>query len=304
MMGILALILANASAGMRPNQGIGQGMYEGMGPPSNPPMRRQGEPVEPSSAEAAGGTATSRPQAMTGDGMEHPTESLPLYRERTFLVLVGATTAAAGFFVYRVTRSRARRHRGPAGFLTEAVLVVDLVESTHLSTHYGDSLAMKARTILKDRSLAATEGRGLAFAESTGDGHLMTFPSVEGAVQTAIGLLQNLRDRPPDLSPGPPLEVRVGISYGEILLDGRGGRHGAVINRAFRLEGLTREKFTQIDSGVEQGQIPERNRIFLDEEATQELRATGIPTRCVGFCSLKGFSGLHRVYEVVWEDQG
>ncbi len=67
MMGILALILANASAGMRPNQGIGQGMYEGMGPPSNPPMRRQGEPVEPSSAEAAGGTATSRPQAMTGD---------------------------------------------------------------------------------------------------------------------------------------------------------------------------------------------------------------------------------------------
>ncbi len=236
--------------------------------------------------------------------MPHAVASAPLYRERTFLLLVGVAGAAGAFGLYRVTRSRRRPRRGPAAFVTEAVLVVDLVGSTHLATHYGDGLAMQARTILKDRTLAAAEKHGLIFAENTGDGYFMTFPSVSGAVRTAIGLLQHLRDRPPDLSPGPPLGVRVGISYGEILLDERGGRHGATINRAFRLEGLTCEQFTQMGSGAGHAQIPERNRIFLDEEAAQELRVAGIPTRCVGFCSLKGFSGLHRVYEVVSEDKG
>jgi len=30
--------------------------------------------------------------------------------------------------------------------------VVDLVDSTRLATHYGDGLAMRARTVLKDRT--------------------------------------------------------------------------------------------------------------------------------------------------------
>jgi hypothetical protein len=38
--------------------------------------------------------------------------------------------------------------------LPEAVLVVDLVESTRLATHYGDGLAMQARNALRDRVLA------------------------------------------------------------------------------------------------------------------------------------------------------
>ena len=240
-------------------------------------------------------------QMSPGQGMGHPAASTPFYRERTFLVLVGVAVAAASFVTYRLARSRSHRRRGPTGFLTEAVLVVDLVDSTHLATHYGDGLAMKARTTLKDRTMAMAETHGLAFAENTGDGYFMTFPSVAAAVRTAIALLKDLRDRPPDLSPGPPLEARAGISYGEILLDARGVRHGAVINRAHRLEGLTREAFASVEGGVVPERIPNRNRIFLDEEAAQEARAAGIPLRVVGFCSLKGFSGLHRVYEALWE---
>ena len=240
-------------------------------------------------------------QMGPGQGMGHPAGSTPFYRERTFLVLVGVAAAAAGFATYRLARSRSRRRRGPADFLTEAVLVVDLVDSTHLATHYGDGLAMKARTTLKDRTLAAAEAHGLAFAENTGDGYFMTFPSVAGAVGAAVALLKDLRDQPVDLSPGPPLEARAGVSYGEILLDARGVRHGAVINKAHRLEGLTREAFASMEGGVVPGAIPDRNRIFLDEEAAQEARAAGIPLRVVGFCSLKGFSGLHRAYEVLWE---
>ena len=185
-----------------------------------------------------------------------------------------------------------------SGFVAEAVLVVDLVESTRLATHYGEHWAMSARNILRDRTLAVAETYGLAFSEHTGDGYLMTFPSVAAAAQTAAGLLRGLRDRPPDLSPGPALAVRVGISYGEILIDARGGRHGAPINKACRVEGLRAEDFVPVKDSVEPGEMPERNRIFLDEDAAEGL---AFPLRMVGFFRLKGFSGLHRVYEVRWD---
>ncbi len=144
----------------------------------------------------------------------------------------------------------------------------------------------------------------MAFVESTGDGCFMTFPSVANAVQVAITLLKELREKPPDLSPKQSLDVRAGISYGEILFDATGTRHGTTINRAFRLESLSPEGFARIEGGLERDAIPDRNRIFLDEEATQELQPGEIPLRFLGFCSLKGFSGLHQVYEVLWDGQG
>ncbi len=185
-------------------------------------------------------------------------------------------------------------------FVSEAVLVVDLVNSTYLATHYGEGLAMRARNTLKDRTMEVAEAHGLIFAENTGDGYFMTFPSVLGAVRTAVELLNGLRDQPPDTSPGPPLEVRAGISYGEILLDDRGARHGTTINKAFRLEGLSPESFVQKEGG---GEVRDRNRILLSEEAEQELRLPKINLRSVGFCTLKGFNGLHRVFEMQWEGQ-
>jgi class 3 adenylate cyclase len=237
-----------------------------------------------------------------GGAMEHPVASPPFYQERTFLVLAGFATAVASFVGFRVARRRRSRKVGPVAYINEAALVVDLVNSTYFATHYGNSLAMRARRLLQDRTLEAAEARGMTFVENTGDGYFMTFPLVGAAVHTAIDLLRGLRDRPPDFSPGPPLAVRAGISYGEILLDARGARHGAAINKAFRLEGVTREKFTRVEGETKLPEIPASDRIFLDEEAAQELRASEIRLRSVGFCKLKGFSGLHQVFEVIWND--
>jgi len=127
---------------------------------------------------------------------------------------------------------------------------------------------MRARNTLKDRIMEVAEAHGLIFAENTGDGYFMTFPSVLGA------------------------------SYGEILLDDRGARHGSTINKAFRLEALSHESFVQKEGGDE---VRDRNRILLAEEAEQELRLPEMTLRPVGFCTLKGFSGLHRVFEMQWD---
>lgn len=140
---------------------------------------------------------------MTDGTMAHPGSSLPFYRERTFLVLVGVGIAAAGVAAYRISGARRRRRPGRTSFVSEAVLVVDLVDSTRLATHYG--------------------------------------------------------------------------------------------------EGLSRESFAQVGPEGPPTEIPARDRIFMDEEAAKELAGSDIPHRPVGFCSLKGFSGLHRVYEVLWK---
>jgi class 3 adenylate cyclase len=279
---------------------MGMKMAPGMmgGPLASRDFRSAQAPAALPDREAREWTQPSVSTQMTGP-MGHDAVRAPFYQESTFLVLASLAVGAGGLAGYRVTRTRWRQRRPGAAFVTEAVLVVDLVQSTHLATHYGDGLAMRARTALKDRTLAVAQADGLVFAENTGDGYFMTFESVAAAIRTAFALLEDLRDHPPDLGPAPPLQVRVGITYGEILLDARGVRHGAVINKAFRLEGLSREAFVQIEGHGETAAIPECGRIFLGEEAAEEARAQGFPLAPVGVCTLKGFSGLHRVYQAV-----
>ena len=231
--------------------------------------------------------------------MEHPVVTPPFYHERTFHVLSGLVAATVVFLVYRIVRRRRQKKHAPVDFVNEAILVVDLVDSTYLATHYGDGMAMRAKNVLKDRILQRADARGLSFVENIGDGYFMTFPSVEAAVGTATALVRDLRNHPEDLASELPLDVRVAISYGEILVDPRGGRHGTAINKAFRLEALSAESFTKVEGEEGPKKIADRNRIFLDEEAVRELNSSAVPLRSVGFCALKGFSGLHRVFEVL-----
>jgi len=254
-------------------------------------------PPKPASPEQEPQTTAS---AQMAGSMGHQAAPNPFYREWTFLALVALALAVGGLVIgYRITRTRGTWRRGGTQFVTEAVLVVDLVQSTHLATHYGDGLAMKARIVLKDRTLAVAKDQGLVFSENTGDGYFMTFDSVAKAIRAAFALLADLKARPPDLGPAPPLAVRVGISYGEILLDARGGRHGAVINKAFRLEGVSRDAFVQLEGNGDAAAIPERNRVFIGEDAAEEARSGGFSLTPVGICALKGFSGLHRVYQAL-----
>jgi class 3 adenylate cyclase len=232
--------------------------------------------------------------ASTAIAQSAPTHAPLAYLDWVSHMMVGGLAAVAGVLAHRAW-SRRRWHSAPAATVIEAVLAVDLVNSTQLATRHGETLAMRARNVLERRTLAAAEPRGATFVENTGDGCMMTFPSVGSAVQAASKLLQGLHDRPPDMAPGPPLEVRAAVTYGEILLDARGARHGAAINKAFRLMGVPNETFVTVEGEQRLPEIPDRNRVFLDEDAANELGA-GAALRQVGVCRLKGFSGFHLVY--------
>ena len=232
---------------------------------------------------------------------EAPATLRPIYSEWTFHVIVGVVAAVAGVLAHRAW-SRRRWHRAPAGVVIEAVLVVDLVNSTWLATHHGEELAMRARNVLERRALAAASPQGVTVVENTGDGCMMTFSSVIAAAKAAAKLLRGLHDRPPDMTPGQPLEVRAAIAYGEILLDSRGARHGAAMNKAFRLMSVPGDAFVSVAGEECVTEIPDRNRILIDEDAANELESADVAIRQVGVCRLKGFSGFHRVYEMRWSE--
>lgn len=229
-----------------------------------------------------------------------PTTSRFLLDEASH-ILVGVLAALAGVLAHRAW-SRRRWRRAPAGVVVEAVLAVDLVNSTWLATHHGEDLAMRARNVLERRALDAGSSCGVTFVENTGDGCMMTFPTARAAAQAAGKLLRGLRDRPPEMAPAPALEVRAAITYGQILLDARGSRHGATINEAFRLMGVPGEAFVTVEGEERLTEIPDRNRVFMDEDAANELGSSDLNSRQVGVCRLKGFSGFHRVYELLWSE--
>lgn len=252
-------------------------------------------------ADALAQPDSSAPPVSAMDMHEIALAPAHTFFDATSHVLVGVLAALAGVFGQRAW-SRRRWRRAPAATVIEAVLAVDLVNSTLLATRHGESLAMRARNVLERRAVAAAEPQGVTFVENTGDGCMMTFPSAIAAARAAAKLLQGLRDRSPDMTPAPPLEVRVALAYGEMLLDARGVRHGAVINKAFRLMSVPREAFVIVEAEERMDEIPDCNRIFLDEDAANELTSGDARLRQVGVCRLKGFSGFHRVYAFSWDN--
>jgi class 3 adenylate cyclase len=248
-----------------------------------------GVPVVACLCFAAAGAMAQMPTPMTSRFL----------LDETSHIVVGVLAALAGVFAHRAW-SRRRWRRAPAGVVVEAVLAVDLVNSTWLATHHGEDLAMRARNVLERRTLAAAKPEGVSFMESTGDGCMMTFPSVLAAARAARTLLRGLRDRPPEMAPGPPLEIRAAVTYGQITLDSRGSRHGATINEAFRLMDVPNDAFVIVEGEEHLTEIPERNRVFMDEDSANEMGSADMKLRQVGVCRLKGFGGFHRVYELRW----
>ena len=105
----------------------------------------------------------------------HGPGALSFLFEEMSHVLVGMVAAIAGVLAHRAW-SRRRWRRAPAGVVVEAVLVVDLVNSTLLATHHGQELAMRARNVLERRALAAADPQGVTFVENTGGASMSVRP--------------------------------------------------------------------------------------------------------------------------------
>jgi class 3 adenylate cyclase len=249
---------------------------------------------------------------MTGMGNEEmgrmmreviPPKEIPFYRETTFHVVMTAVLVL--LILWLIKRWGDRRwstSKAPGPFVNEAVLVVDLCESTKLAVTRGDAFAMGITNKMKECVRDVSESLGAGFFENTGDGYLITFPTGVSAVSAAIKILKNADAYNRETPEKEKIELRVGINYGEMVLDEKGQRHGVAINKAFRIEGLSRDQ-QRLGDGLKPEGFPEKNRIFVSEEIIEEIKAVGeIQVRELGVFDLRGFTGLHRVYSVPWRD--
>ena len=118
-----------------------------------------------------------------------------------------------------------------------AILFADLVGYSRLmSTDEAGTLARlkDLRNSLIDPKIDAYHGH---IVKTTGDGALVEFASVVDAVLCAVDVQRAMREQNAATSEQPPMEFRIGINLGDVMIDGN-DIYGDGVNVAARLEGL------------------------------------------------------------------
>jgi len=241
-------------------------------------------------------------QSKNGTYLNEARLGVPLLLAATKTIRVGQTQLQfeiEGMAIERVGLTGDAK--GPRQ-LVEAVVVLDLCDSTIMANRYGDAFALTLKEAIRALARPILSEQGVAFLKGTGDGFLSTFPDLHKAVEAAVRILQRKGDLP-RASDGTPPQFRIGIHFGPTNVDSDGDRQGDVVNMAFRLEGVNVSGFHETQGGIEKDTLPIHDRIFISEHGHEELqRRGGVPSRFVGFFDLKGIAGRHRVFEILWRD--
>src|SRR5271167_1970029 len=90
------------------------------------------------------------------------------------------------------------------------------------------------RRELVDRKIAEHRGR---IVKTTGDGLLAEFPSVVDAVRCAVEVQQAMPERNTGIGADHPIELRIGINLGDVIVEGD-DLYGDGVNIAARIEAL------------------------------------------------------------------
>jgi class 3 adenylate cyclase len=131
--------------------------------------------------------------------------------------------------------------------VTEAIVVIDLVESTLTSNLFG-WYAVGRQSLRDLRSLISEVGniRGLRCVRSTGDGYLLTFYDPQSAemaavraVEAVFELLRRILVRNHQVSEERALNLRCALHLGEVDVVPN-DREGPHISMAFRIEEISR----------------------------------------------------------------
>ena len=183
--------------------------------------------------------------------------------------------------------------------LTEAILVLDLCNSTDIAARYGDHITLKLMQILTDTIKPIAQQEKVQLMKNTGDGFLITFPKVDNSVRFAWQTLDKIGRYNKKVDDISRINLRFAINLGETKVVGDGDRMGVAINMAFRVEGLNPDNSIPIDNAIPKEEVPLENRIFVTESVEKEVEnMKGFNTRMVGLFELKGITGLHKIYHL------
>jgi class 3 adenylate cyclase len=160
-----------------------------------------------------------------------------------------------------------------------AIMFTDLLDSTLMTTKYGDSKALHLlhiHNVITRNALREYHGNEIKY---TGDGIMASFVSVPQAVKCSIAIQAAFRDHN-QANPQETLYLRIGLSAGEPIEE-HGDFFGTAVQLAARLCAI-----------AEPGQI-------LSGQVVRDMcKENGLPFYDMGDITLKGFSERVRVYKI------
>ena len=162
-----------------------------------------------------------------------------------------------------------------------AILAADIVGYSRLM---GEDEAGTARALREHRAAAnpLIAEHGGRIVKTTGDGALIEFGSVVGAVQCAIALQRLMTQRNAGIDEIRRMDLRIGVHIGDVLVEGD-DIIGDGVNIAARLEG-----------------IAEPGGICISEDAFRQVRGkVGTEFDDIGEQSLKNIAQPLRVYRLL-----
>ena len=158
-----------------------------------------------------------------------------------------------------------------------AVMAADVVGYSRLmgSNEVATLTALKEhRTQLIDPAIARHQGR---IVKLTGDGMLVEFTSVVGAVECAAQIQRDMRARNADVADDRKIEFRVGINLGDVIVDDD-DIFGDGVNVAARLEGVAKPGGIAVSSSVRDN-IGNKLDLVFEDMGDQDLKNIAFPVR-------------------------
>ena len=158
-----------------------------------------------------------------------------------------------------------------------AVMAADVVGYSRLmgSNEVATLTALKEhRTQLVDPSIARHQGR---IVKLTGDGMLVEFSSVVGAVECAAHIQREMRARNADVADDRKIEFRIGLNLGDVIVDDD-DIFGDGVNVAARLEGVAKPGGIAVSSAVREN-IGNKLDLVFEDMGDQDLKNIAFPVR-------------------------
>ena len=180
--------------------------------------------------------------------------------------------------------------RGGAGtHRVEAILMVDLIQSTELITQHGDVFFRDLLRRIESSFIPVARQCGAVYVDGQGDGLLFCFEQPAEALAAFRGIHERVPAVNRGLPGGAEVAFRGSLHVGETVADARGNRTGLAVLKAVRL-GSAMESLRGRGAG--------RNSLVISQEALEPLVAAGATATPIGEVPLRGFPGAHPAYQV------
>jgi class 3 adenylate cyclase len=177
---------------------------------------------------------------------------------------------------------------------SEAILVLDVVGLTDLLISHGDQAFGKFVDRIETQLSAMVRRHQARVIERHLDGFLITFRNVDWAVAAVRDVFNRLSEFN-QLSER-EVAFRGALHFGPTWIDPHSKRVGAAVHKAFRVCGaLDTPDLWKV------GAPREKNLLVVTEEAREFLLPHNVPARPLGAIPLKGFAGLHRLFELSFD---